>query len=318
MVPDPVASVLAAYAPATGAVVRVEPLGQHGGFSGAQLWRVTCERGLLCLRAAGPGETADHLRRRHGWMRRGSDAGLTFMPRLLATRRGETVVPLEGRPCELMAWLPGQADYRARPSLARLEAAAVALARVHRAWANSRSIMPCPAVARRRAALRLPLPDLSGQVGPRRVWLEAIRAVVQPRLDRAAELLPPTDPVMAVQPCLRDVWHAHLLFQGDTLTGLVDYANADLDTPATDLARLLGSLLDDDADLWHVGLTAYRAVRPLTAEEEGLTRRLDRAGVVAGLANWLRWLAQPGRGPADDERVRPRVQELLHRVGQWG
>lgn len=317
MFPDPVASVLAAYAPATGTVVRVESLGQHGGFSGAQLWRVTCARGLLCLRAAGPGESADHLWRRHGWMRRGSDAGLTFMPRLLTTGSGDTVVLFDGRPCELMEWLPGQADYRARPSPARLEAAAMALARVHRAWANGRSTLPCPAVARRRAALRLPLPELSARVGPRRVWLEAIRAAVLPWLDRAADLLPPTDPLVAVQPCLRDVWHAHLLFQGDTLTGLVDYANADLDTPATDLARLLGSLLDDDDDRWQVGLTAYRTVRPLTAAEEGLTRRLDRAGVVASLANWLRWLAQPGRGSEDDERVRPRVQELLERVRRW-
>ena len=76
-----------------------------------------------------------------------------------------------------------------------------------------------------------------------------------------------------LQPCLCDVWHDHVLFDGDRVTGLVDYGAVKIDHPAVDVARLLGSLVGDDAEGWAAGLTAYREVRPFSAEEEELARR---------------------------------------------
>ena len=98
------------------------------------------------------------------------------------------------------------------------------------------------------------------------------------------------DSPLSLQPCLCDVWHDHLLFSGDTLTGLVDYGSVKIDHVAVDLARMLGSLVEDNTAKWDLGLLGYRGIRPFSASEEGLARALDRAGIVLGAANWLKWL----------------------------
>jgi Ser/Thr protein kinase RdoA (MazF antagonist) len=120
-----------------------------------------------------------------------------------------------------------------------------------------------------------------------------------------------------LQPCLRDVWHDHLLFQGDALTGLVDYAAAGIDAVAVDLARMLGSLIEDEEDQWAGALEAYREVRELSPEEEQFARVLDRTGVVAGIVRWMRWLDEPVRAEADVARVARRLEELVRRVERW-
>jgi Ser/Thr protein kinase RdoA (MazF antagonist) len=130
-------------------------------------------------------------------------------------------------------------------------------------------------------------------------------------------MLRPAHQPCRLQPCLRDVWHAHLLYHGEELTGLVDYAAVAEDSPAADVARMLGSLVEDDGARWHAALKAYREVRPLSQQEEQLARVLDRTGVIVALANWQRWLGEPGRAFEDQGRVNARIEELLQRVERW-
>jgi Ser/Thr protein kinase RdoA (MazF antagonist) len=120
-----------------------------------------------------------------------------------------------------------------------------------------------------------------------------------------------------LQPCLCDLWHDHLLFDGDRLTGIVDYGAVKVDHVAVDLARLLGSLVGDDADRWEEGFRAYRAVRPLSPDEERLAGVLDRAGTLLGAANWLRWLFHEGRTFDDLEAVANRLRSLMERIERW-
>jgi Ser/Thr protein kinase RdoA (MazF antagonist) len=117
-----------------------------------------------------------------------------------------------------------------------------------------------------------------------------------------------------VQPCLRDVWHDHLLFVDERLTGLVDYGAVREDHVATDLARMLGSLVGDDQVGWQQGLRAYRRVRALSDHEEQLTHVLDRTGTVLGLVNWLRWLYHENRTYQDLPAVTRRMETLLNRL----
>ena len=84
-------------------------------------------------------------------------------------------------------------------------------------------------------------------------------------LPRAMGRLEPLATVsLNLQPCLRDIWHDHVLFTGDKVTGMIDFGAVDIDTPATDIARLVGSLVGDDAAGWQSGIAAYSDVRPLT------------------------------------------------------
>ncbi len=49
-----------------------------------------------------------------------------------------------------------------------------------------------------------------------------------------------------LQPCLRDARPEHFLFEGDQLSGLVDFGAMAVDSVVGDLARLIGEWLDDD------------------------------------------------------------------------
>ena len=120
-----------------------------------------------------------------------------------------------------------------------------------------------------------------------------------------------------LQPCLCDVWHDHILFEGDTVSGLVDFGAAKIDHVANDLARLLGSLVGDDTDARAIGVRAYARVRPLSPEEERLVHVLDVTAAVLGLANWLMWLYRDGKAFEDENAVARRMTELIRRVEHW-
>jgi Ser/Thr protein kinase RdoA (MazF antagonist) len=322
-------SVLARY-PEPVARGTLLPLGNHGGFSGARLWRVEGPVGAFVLRAwpaALPVRDLPALAARHRLMAEARSSGLNFVPAVLPTRDGPTAVLHVGWLWDLCQWLPGVADYHTRPSRARLRAACTALARLHRAWERHAGppCTPCPAVSRRLACLGdwnailrsgwkpdFPTGDPCAERA-RRAWhllarqLGEVPGQLDPWRDRAGP----------VQPCLCDVWHDHLLFEGEALTGLVDYGAVKPDHVAVDLARMLGSLVGDDEEDWSAGLASYRAVRPLSAEEEALARALDRTGVVLGLVNWLRWLYVEQRPFADRAAVARRMGALVERVEGW-
>jgi Ser/Thr protein kinase RdoA (MazF antagonist) len=320
--PSLAALVLARYpAPLRGLLVA---LGNRGGFSGARLWRVHTRGGDLCLRGWPAGEPATRVLARHALMKAARDTGLTFVPAVLAASGGTTVVEEGGCVWELQEWLPGRADYRAAPSPGRLGSACAALADLHRAWQPDRGAFAvCPAVVRRLDAVRA-WEDLwrDGWAPPARLGEElrllAARSWEQARLlvrQVPAALEPWARLAVPIQPCLCDVWHDHLLFTGDELTGLVDYGSVKTDNVAADLARMLGGLAGDDEAGWDLGLSAYRGARPLSPEEGRLARVLDVTGAVLGVVNWLRWLGE--REFEDTAGAARRLGELVARLESW-
>jgi Ser/Thr protein kinase RdoA (MazF antagonist) len=301
------------------------PLGNFGGFSGAHLWRLACDVGHVCLRAWPAWVSADELVTRHELIQRARRAGLTFVPALYTTSRGTTWVAHGGRLWEAASWQSGRADFETNPSTERLRSACVALARLHSVWAaGAITGGKCPAVERRlaRAILwrwlvasgwRAPLE--TGSFDPlqslaRRAW-HALELAV-PRV--ASSLATWTTRTLPLQPCLCDVWHDNLLFDGDGLSGLVDYGSVKSDHVAVDIARLLGSLVGDYADGWDEGLEAYRGIRPLSAEEESLAQVLDETGTIIGVVNWLLWLYRDRRSFEDVAGVARRLEALLKRL----
>ncbi len=317
---------LACYPAARGAVP--DALGNRGGFSGARIWRVETAAGPLCLRAwpeAGP--SPRDLAFIHSLMDRARAVGLTFVPEVLRAEGGATRVAESGRLWDLTSWMPGRADFHEHPSGERLTAACAALARLHDVWAPPKPVCgPCPAVARRLERARQWSELVSSgwrpsfaphDVGAVRHWAERAWAALSFRAGRVPETLAAWAGRWApIQPCVGDVWHDHLLFEGDRLTGLIDYGGAKVDHVAVDLARLLGSLVGDPA-AWEVGLRAYRGVRPLTPEEAELAAVLDRTGTVLAAANWLRWLYHERRAFEDSDAVARRLAALVTRMESW-
>jgi homoserine kinase type II len=160
--------------------------------------------------------------------------------------------------------------------------------------------------------------------------LAAIRSGPWPGLDERARRLLSFFPALAprlhaqlidagklpvpLQPCIRDIWHDHVLFTGDEVTGLIDFGAMRPECVATDIARLLGSLLLDDADGWRLGLASYQEVRPLSSNELHLVGVFDHSATLLSGLNWLRWIFLEGRQFADATRILARLDETLRRL----
>jgi homoserine kinase type II len=308
----------------------IAPFGNAGGFSGAAVWRVESLAGPLCLRAGPVGGLADVIVRPHRLMglARTPIHNLTFVPAIYPNLDGQTTVAHSGRSWELIEWMPGRADFHDRPTAERLGEACAALARLHRAWAGEHASRGrCPAVVRRwRTAdtMRRHLasgwrPDFTAaEADPVRPWSERAWRVA-PRLQEgvAATLAPWLDRLVPVQACLGDVWHDHLLFTGDRLTGLIDYGAVKADHRAADAGRMLGSLIGDDEARFAEGVRAYAAVMPFDDEDAALARLLDRTGVVLGALIWLRRLYETGETFEDRSAVARRLAGLVGRMERW-
>ena len=341
--PASVETVLACYEgfPAS----RVIPLGAAGGLSGARFWRLETAGGPFCLRAW-PKEHPDferlefiHTLLAHVW---GQDFHKVPVP--LRDREGRSAIRLHGRFWELTPWLPGKADYREHPSRARLASAMEALAQFHLAAEGFRSprekgraefgaahgkaagseLAAAPGVLERKQLLAGFLGEesvrLAAAMKPE-VWPDLIhrgRSIVD-LFSRAAprifsELQQAASETVPLQPCLRDVHHAHVLFTGDEVSGIVDFGAARYECVAADLARLLGSLVGDEPDAWQNALEHYYRVRPLLSGERKLVAVYDRSTVVLGPMLWLRGGYLEGRQFDQPQRVLRRIEEGLVRL----
>jgi Ser/Thr protein kinase RdoA (MazF antagonist) len=299
----------------------LQPLGNHGGFSGAFLWRID---NALCLRASAPvAQDAAQLAEIHRLMHAARNESLPFVPTVFATPEGATVVEHAGRLWELMEWMAGRASYHESPSRIKIQSACTALGRLHRSWERFTEAQPAliPAVWRRlrEANFRMPEGASLEALGSAADSLQWASRVLPQRLQQLPGTLLPywSRKYARLQPCLCDVWHDNLLFEGDRLIGLVDYAATRHDHVAVDLARMLGSLVEDDNDGWREGLVAYSRQRPLSEEDEVLARVLDRTGTVVGAANWVRRLSDPAFPHENRPAAVRRLETLLRRMERW-
>ncbi len=326
MIPPLVTSVLDRFA--AGAISRLEPLANAGGFSGSQLWKVTAASGEYCLRRWPEETAAERLTFIHGFQRHLHDRGLTFVPLPQVTRSGETFIEHDGRLWEFVSWMAGRADYRDHPSPARLAAAMKALAQIHIAAAQMPGQLrsgTSPGLAARLEQVRQlrsgGIERIEAAVARRPlVWDDFARRIcakfrqfashVESRLTEAVRISGP------LFPCLRDVWHDHVLFTGDDVTGIIDFGAARIESPAGDIARLVGSLVGEvhQHRIWNTALAAYEVTRPLGAKQRMLVRAFDASTVVLSGINWLTWLYVEERQFEDTAAVTRRLAEITARL----
>lgn len=317
--------------------VRLQPVVGEG-FSGAELVRATAVSGAcdLVLKPF-PEAARPHVEWVHRLVRHLRARGCDVVPEVLERRVGGTIED-DGRGSlwEAVQFVAGSATDT--PTMEQAAAALQALARIHLAAAEwplePVTVGPAGAVLRRgeQAARLLAHPWRV----PRRTDAEATPLAVEisSRLERALATAGASDlgaalrcivdlrsPRVACHAVLRDVWSGHVLFADDRpsrVSGIVDFHAASVDTPATDVARLIGSWCRD-ADVppdvaWADALTAYERVRPLTSAERLLIPWLDASGTILGLDNWFRWVLLEGRQFADVAQVVRRVDRLLSRL----
>jgi homoserine kinase type II len=309
---------------------RIEPLGSAGGMSGAQFWRIESASGSLALRRW-PSEhpSAEQLRFIHDVLFHAAGHGISFLAVPMRTMARGSYVFADGHLWELSPWLPGTANYECSPSTQKLESAMKALARFHlavrdfpKAAAEKVTSSP-PAISRRLSKLRELSVRGTGELS------EAIKVDIWPELEPLAHRFLATIPRLlpraigqleplshipfSLQPCIRDIWHDHVLFTGDDVTGIIDFGAMQFDTPATDIARLLGSFVADDETGWRAGIVAYSDNRPLSADEERAAKVLDRSSTILAGFNWIQWICREGRQFDDRSPVIERFHQIVAR-----
>ncbi len=270
--------------------------------------------------------TSGRLGEVHHLLARARASGVLIVPAVIPTRDGRTYLDEGGRLWELTTWLPGRADFHRNPSPVRLAAACEALARLHRAWEPAvRAVGPCPGI-RRRVECAREWVEFRSRVsvfppaGPEHLNATARRGdrlLARGMAGSLKRLQPWLDRPVRLQPCLCDVWHDHVLFEGERLTGLVDFGAVKTDNVAVDLARLLGSLVRDDPAARMHGLAAYSRVRTLAPEEEELVGLLDETGTLLGVANWMLWIYRDRKEFEDPHAAADRLAVLVDRIERW-
>lgn len=287
-----------------------------GGLSGALVFRCAKPNGHACLRRWPKGYPSEsYLYTIHAAMKHLKSDGIAAVPEIYSSTQGATVVREQGYLWELTEWMPGKADYLEQPNSVRLTAATTLLAQIHTAWETfhpatqepnalatlpiptpRNSVAPSPAVAERHRRLSEVLGgnDLAALGHQTRdPWeAELVREtqalVVEhgPRLlEQLAELMQTPSAVHFV---LRDIWSDHLLFTENAVTGVIDFGAARTDEPATDLARMLGSLEPFSQEQWAAGFEEYKRLRPEI--DLGRVQVLDRASCLLSAVQWAKWM----------------------------
>jgi Ser/Thr protein kinase RdoA (MazF antagonist) len=340
----------------------VESLGSAGGLSGARFWRITVAasardvsattqhpafRTFVLRRWPAEHPSPERLQFIHAVLRHAAAHGCNFLPLPVTTRDGQSFVNYAGHLWEVAPWLAGAADFDRSPSLEKLRAALRALAQFHNAVATFTAGRQAESTPQRfpsaihRHALRLQelmrseIPELARSIRDT-TWpdLAPLARQFVATLPRAvpgaiAQLEPLTKIDLPLQPCLRDIWHDHILFTGDEVTGLVDFGAVDIDTPATDIARLLGSLAARTplpfgeghgegstvvANHWQEGLSTYNAIRSLSSDEIRAVYALDTSAPILAGCNWIRWIYIDGRHFDSHEHVVKRFQRICNTI----
>lgn len=316
-----------------------------GGFSGSTVWKVESPAGHAALKRWNAEATRDRVNSIHQLLAAIAAQGLDILATPIPTTDAKTCFQADGRLWELSHWMPGEATVGDSGSAERIRAAAEAIAQ----WRNAadrcialpnlealsdarlaedfrcQRFVSSPAIARRRAehsrirdrlvgmerSLTQSAADHRARVAARKTF-EAVRRNIAIEDQLNGDFRGP------VTIALRDVHREHLLFSGDRVTGLIDFGAIAIDSPAVDLARLLGSLAPDDGSLWEEGFAAYRKIAPLEPHDLEHARLLDRSGTLIAALRWMEWLLVERRPFANPEAALERWESLAAKLEQWG
>ena len=113
-----------------------------------------------------------------------------------------------------------------------------------------------------------------------------------------------------LQPVLRDVWQAHVLFTDCSVTGLIDLTAAATDHVALDATRLLRSWYGADNVKIQAAVYEFQSLRTLNANEQCLLQALDASTVLLSPVTWLRRRMESGDLAACADDVIARLTEL--------
>ncbi|MBC7967045.1 MAG: phosphotransferase, partial [Fuerstia sp.] len=321
-------------------------MAMSGGFSGVAVFRATTSDGreLAIRRSPESGWLPlERLRRLYGLLRHISQSGCRFIPVPLTPAKvgteihhgaNQSVVPwLKEENCfwQIEPWMPGSSLTGLELTTLHLKAALTALDQFHQLARDAVRIVgsdawflnatkPSPAVQR-----RLQIVD-ELQAGLLKKLQHRLRTDPDARFRRLAihvcdaltawlpwlqrELMELAMIEFPIQPVLRDLWRAHVLFTDGEVTGLIDLSAAASDHVTVDLTRLFRSWFGSDVSRVQDAVAEYQLLRILSGPERRLFRALDASTVLLSPVTWLRRRMESGDALNCPDDVIARLTEL--------
>ncbi|MCC9609098.1 phosphotransferase [Blastopirellula sp. JC732] len=305
--------------------LQITPLGSAGGLSGGAIWRVETDGQRYALRLWPSETTASRLSFVHSLQRQWREANLKFIPYLFATKEGGSFTDNSFGYWELAEWMPGSSLDPSSISPPQLDGVAAALAAIHHAAARpDASSEPSPGLRQRLSMLerwqttdlaqvqdeieRLNWPDFAARGSATLQMFPYLAPTIR---DELRSMLQTPLPLHA---CLRDIHRDHIFLTGALVTGVIDFGAVRMESCAGDLARLCGSLFEDDRNRWDDFLTRYERHRPLSAAERRAIFVFDRSSVLLTGLQWIEWIAVERRNFPQPEAVLGRLDISLRRL----
>jgi Ser/Thr protein kinase RdoA (MazF antagonist) len=309
----------------------IVPLDSAGGFSGASIWKLSTQCGPLALRLwPKMHPSPDRLAWIHAVAAHSIVNGFRLLAQPIATSDGSTFVYHAERLWELTPWLPGEPDRAHPPKPVRLQNAMRELAKFHRSVETFPMTTsprgPSPnLMKRRRSAQRIAseLAFLNALLDSPQISAD-IRELGRQYMSLFPRALPNVASILdevaqfevALQPAIRDIRSEHVFFIGDEVSGIIDLGAMRIESPASDVARLLGSYVGNDAAAWEIGLAAYTTIWPLDEQERRLATAIAQANILLAPGNWLQWLIVERRTFDDMRAVVERLRTSVSRLEQ--
>jgi len=300
----------------------------NSGFSGAEVWRISADQGKQYSVKRLANMTEDHLAWIHRVLLHTIVCDCDFVPSPQRTKDGMSFHTDGDSLWEVCTWVPGEADFETNPSDKRLSHAMKSLAKFHQSAAQVNfDFRPSDGVrARLDGLMNLKETVKSLHISSKAtvdtyptlnsLLLQLKQIPSQKRKSLADKLSKFAGQTLPLQPVIRDLWHDHLLFSGEQLTGLVDFDAMQMDSISLDLTRCLGSIVPNKFDRWKFALQAYSSVRPIQPAELELIGLLDPINIVLSSMNWIKWIVVEKRQFENPMAVESRLKMLKDRMSQ--
>ena len=309
-------------------------LGNAGGFSGVQIWRIeTSERNFCLKRWPTSFQDSERLQWIHRVVRFAAVNGCPEVVVPMPANSGSSFVKMHSSFWELTRWITGTETLESSTTEQLIDSALETTARFHQATArfhfNIAKSKNIESLQRRLHGLPVALKRLDQHVRANEKTIsnenwrfyQSTAPALAAKLHRELAAFEATE--LTVQPVIRDLRADHFFVSAESVTALIDFGAMQIDSIAWDLARLLGSLDTFDRDQVNNHIAKYCEARysnttggisllgaQLRAERE-LIPLLQAANPLVGILNWMNWLFVDRR-TFESESVADRIHFIFN------
>ncbi|MBX3417520.1 MAG: aminoglycoside phosphotransferase family protein [Pirellulaceae bacterium] len=297
------------------------------GFSNASVLQIVADNGAkFCLRQSAVTDTTDkQLRWAFQILNQASQSGCHFIPVPKLSQNGVPWVTHESLRWELTPWMSGTADLNERPDSKRLAASISGILRFQQTTAAGNTRTAISPGVERRLEMLLALPNRLARIDNFRknesalaqgTATMALKSITERHSALFTQGLIFGNLPQRLQPIHGDLWHDHLLFESANLSGLIDFAAMQIDTPLIDWGRLISSLRFENQIPWQIAIETLSRLRgyDCSLEEIELLRWLGQITLIFAAVHWIERLFVEPQTISNEQRARERFSNVCHQL----